>query len=181
MRQLSWVGDAYRQPRTAIRHVIARRPFEDAEAIADVQVASWHAAYRGLMPAAILDGFTLEVRIARWKKNLASPDPRGRTTVLERSRSVVAFASHGASRDEEHSGEVWALYASPRAWGTGAGRALLDDGLAHLRASGFREIMLWVLDGNARAIRFYEAGGFRLDGGAKEDGGLPHVRMRRAR
>jgi len=38
--------------------------------------------------------------------------------------------------------------------------------------------MLWVLRGNARAIRFYEAAGFRLDGGAKVEGEVDELRMR---
>jgi RimJ/RimL family protein N-acetyltransferase len=149
----------------------------DADAIADVHVAAWHAAYRGLMPDAMVDGFTLEARRERWRKNLAERARGGRTTVLERAGQVVAFASFGPSRDEAGSGEVWALYARPDAWGTGAGRTLLDEGLAYLEGVGLGRVMLWVLDGNARAIRFYEAAGFRLDGGAKQEGGLPHRRM----
>jgi hypothetical protein len=38
----------------------------DARAIAEVQVAGWEAAYRGLVPDAFLDAFTVEVRTARW-------------------------------------------------------------------------------------------------------------------
>jgi GNAT superfamily N-acetyltransferase len=152
---------------------------EDAEAIARVQVASWHAAYRGLMPDAILDAFTVDVRAPRWRSILAQPTTPGRTTVLERDGRLLGFASHGPSRDEPGAGEVWALYAHPDAWSSGVGRALLEEGLAFLDTLRLAETMLWVLDGNLRAVRFYERAGFGLDGGAKDDGGLPHRRMRR--
>ena len=33
-----------------------------------------------------------------------------------------------------------------------------------LRERGYEEAVLWVLDDNPRARRFYEAGGWRLDG-----------------
>lgn len=147
----------------------------DARAIAEVQVASWHTFYRGLMPDAKLDAFTLEAREAAWREILAG-ESRSRTTVLEREH-VVAFASVGPSRHLEGWGEIWALYAHPDAVGTGAGRALCEEGLSHLAERGFSRIMLWVLEGNVRAIRFYEAAGFHLDGGTMAPEDLPHLRM----
>ena len=67
-----------------------------------------------------------------------------------------------------------ALYVRADRWGTGIGYALLEV------AIGDRAAYLWVLEGNARAIRFYERQGFRLDGTRDEhDEGL-HVRMVRA-
>ncbi len=153
---------------------------EDAEGIARAQVAAWQAAYRGLMPDARLDAFTLEVRHAAWTRILSDANDRARTTVFLRDEAVLGFASIGASRDLPGWGEVWALYAHPDSWSTGVGRALLDEGLARLETQGFSRTMLWVLEGNVRAIRFYRAAGFDLDGGAKMDGDLPHLRMKRA-
>src|SRR5262249_23030145 len=143
--------------------VIRRARPSDALAIAGVQVASWHAAYRGLMPDSTLAAYTVEVREAAWQKILASPVPERPTTVFERDGRVIAFATVGPSRDDPEAGEVWALYAHPDAWSTGAGRALLEDGLAFLAAQRWPRVMLWVLDGNQRAIRFYQAAGFRLE------------------
>lgn len=159
--------------------MIRTASIEDALGIAEVQVASWHAAYRGLMPDARLDAFTLELRHGAWTRILADPDDRARTTVLVRDARVIGFASVGPSRDDEGWGEVWALYAHPAQWGTGAGRALLEEGLTYLEEHGFARTMLWVLEGNARAIRFYEQAGFALDGRTKLDSDLPHLRMQR--
>ena len=39
--------------------------------------------------------------------------------------------------------------------------------MAELQGRGFGEAVLWVLRGNLRARRFYERGGFVLDGAAK--------------
>ncbi len=36
-----------------------------------------------------------------------------------------------------------------------------------LQARGHREVVLWVLEGNSAARRFYEAVGFALDGASK--------------
>lgn len=155
----------------------------DAASMARVHVAAWHATYRGLMPETLLDRVTLEERTARWTVNLATTDRARRNTVYELvssngDRSVEGFATFGVSRDEPSTGEVWALYVHPERWGIGAGRELMTDGLTHLKQRGFDEVMLWVLQGNHRAIRFYGAAGFQLDGGTKLDDGLPHLRMR---
>jgi GNAT superfamily N-acetyltransferase len=150
----------------------------DARAIAEVQVAGWHAAYRGLMPDARLDAFTVDVRTPAWQRNLGGGS-RSRITVCERAGGVVGFAAVGASRDAEDWGEVWALYARPEAWGTGVGRALLADGLAWLAARDRRRVMLWVLDGNARAIRFYQRAGFAPGGTRETRDELVHLEMAR--
>ena len=131
------------------------------------------------MPDALLDRHTVEARAPRWRQNLTDIEPGRRTTVFERGGTVVGFTTAGPSREEDGVGEIWALYAHPDAWGTGVGRALLADALAFLLVS-HPTVHLWVLRGNARAIRFYEAAGFALDGGAKVEDEVAELRMRLA-
>jgi ribosomal protein S18 acetylase RimI-like enzyme len=57
--------------------------------------------------------------------------------------------------------ELYALYVAPAYWSTGAGRALMGRVLAEAQAKGYPRIVLWVLEQNARARRFYERAGFR--------------------
>jgi hypothetical protein len=56
--------------------------------------------------------------------------------------------------------------------------------LGRLGEAGFGRVILWVLDSNVRARRFYEAGGWHADGTAKQDDsfGVPmtEVRYRRS-
>lgn len=54
-------------------------------------------------------------------------------------------------------------------WGTGRGRALLAAAEERLRGDGFDEAVLWVLAGNDRARRFYEAAGWAHDGSVRVD------------
>jgi len=81
----------------------------------------------------------------------------------------VGFISFGPSRDEDGSEKagIYAIYVLPQFWHQGIGRELLDE--AERRLKGFSAFTLWVLEKNARARRFYEARGFRLDGSRKED------------
>ena len=74
--------------------------------------------------------------------------------------------------------ELYALYVAPAYWSTGAGRALIGRVLEEAQAEGYPRILLWVLEQNARARRFYERSGFRLRGRAHvlhELGGVTEV------
>jgi mycothiol synthase len=62
---------------------------------------------------------------------------------------------------DEAVGEVYVLGIDPDAQGMGLGRALTDLGLAHLRARGLGEVLLYVEEENEAAVRLYESRGFR--------------------
>lgn len=163
------------------------RPAEpaDARALAVIHVTCWRAAYAGIMPDALLAGLSVEDRERSWRRNLETPaSSEGHTWLVEVAGRALGFASTGPCRDADRpSGfELWALYLDPAAWGRGLGRALMAFVLADAAARGHDTLSLWVLDGNTRGRRFYEAAGFRADGGAKIEieGGaeLPHLRYR---
>jgi GNAT superfamily N-acetyltransferase len=153
---------------------------DDAEAIETIRVRGWQAAYRHVFPAAELDA--LPVDAARWRPRLAAP-PRGWATfVAEAAGAVVGFASLGPSRDVADLGELYAIYVDPKAWSTGAGRALIERAEERL-ASDYDVATLWVLEDNPRARAFYERAGWTPDGArkAEERWGVraPEVRYRK--
>ena len=107
-----------------------------------------------------------------WREGLArTPRPGSATFVVVDSGEVVGFASVGASRDDdaELEAELYAIYLHPSRWDRGIGRALLQRAEESMRSSGFREAVLWVLEGNERGERFYRAAGWEHDGGSKVD------------
>ncbi len=89
--------------------------------------------------------------------------------VAEEDGAIVGFASCGESRDMQGEGELYAIYALPDSWGSGAGPALMAAVVAALRTGGFDTARLWVLESNPRAQRFYEREGWSRDGGRREE------------
>lgn len=138
----------------------------DADSIGRIQVETWRTAYEGLMPADALAAASVEARQRLWREGLSRQlPPERRTFVAELGGQVVGFAAVGECRDGgADEGELYAIYLDHVRWGLGIGRALLERGEQSLRESGFARARLWVLDGNERAIRFYEAAGWRPDG-----------------
>jgi GNAT superfamily N-acetyltransferase len=144
---------------------------DDAEAIALVQVRSSQAGFGDFLPGEALATLDPEPRVPLWRERLP--------LVAEDEDGIVGFAHVGPSEDEAV-GEVYRLFVLPERWGLGVGRALMERALEQLRTAGHREAILWVHAENPRARRFYEAGGWRPDGGEKdaEAFGIPVTEVR---
>ncbi len=143
---------------------------EDASALARVHLESWRSAYRGIVPESAIEAYTLEKREDRFRKGLAERPEQ--TAVIEVEGEVVGFVTFGACRDDdvepERTGEIWGIYLAPDHWHKGYGTQATAWTLAKFTERGCREVVLWVLEANDLARRFYEARGFAPDGATKE-------------
>lgn len=145
---------------------VRRASVADAAGIAEVHVRTWQAAYTHAFPKDFLERLDVSAREQRWREWLSEGQD---VFVAERDERIVAFVWVGPSRDPHADGELYAIYALPEAWGTGAGTSLMRAGLEALRDAGHLEAILWVLEDNPRARRFYEREGWQFDDGHKED------------
>jgi len=145
---------------------VRRARLEDARAIAQVHAETWREAYEHVFGAERLASVTIDARLAQWERILAA----GQSDVfVAATDGIVGFVSTGDSRDADAEAELFAIYVLPRAWGTGAGSALMRAGIEAMRLRASGDAVLWVLDDNPRARRFYEREGWTLDGERKED------------
>jgi GNAT superfamily N-acetyltransferase len=159
----------------------------DAEAIEALRIATWKVAYRGLLPDAYLaalrpaSGDAMEAR----RQRLKDPPFGAGCLLIEGAMGLEGFVNFGPSRDPDAAGagEIYAAYVDSRHWGTGRGRVLIQAALDGLARAGFAVVTLWVLRGNQRAIRAYQAAGFLPDGSVKsvfrEGATLDELRLRR--
>jgi GNAT superfamily N-acetyltransferase len=156
---------------------IAPARVEDAEALADLHLDVWEEAYADLMPASVFTERRARRadRVESWRGIIAAGSSDN--LLAWSGDSLVGFSSTGSGRDPDDDLpplELMGLYVRSTAYDRGVGFALLQA------AVGDADAYLWVLDGNARAIRFYERQGFRFDGTTKpEDVGLEHRMVRR--
>lgn len=136
---------------------------EDMDQKAYVHWKAWQEAYAGLIDLGFLANYTLEkcqTMARRWPDNiLLAKTGEGQT---------IGFVGYGKSGDHDlaDAGEIFAIYVLKEYYGRKAGFALMKAGLEKLCA--YPRIAVWVLEDNARAIRFYERCGFVRDGAEKE-------------
>lgn len=150
---------------TLLQMIVRRGVLGDAEALTDLHLDVWEDAYSELVPANILVTRRQEraVRVERWLQII---DSGSRTTLLAEDEAangrLLGFSSTGPGRDDREPDlptlELMALYVRADVYGTGIGYRLMQEAIGQAAA------YLWVLDGNARAITFYERQGFQFDG-----------------
>jgi GNAT superfamily N-acetyltransferase len=146
--------------------LIRKATATDARAIAQIYVESWNAGFGTLMPNRTLD----DAEIARWASDLSAGSSRWWVALLD--QNVVGFAGVGPSRDpiDPDLGECDTISVDPQHWRTGVGRVLMTQVLAGLRRAGYRAAILWTLADYHQGLRFYEAMGWKPDGGTRQDG-----------
>lgn len=107
--------------------------------------------------------------------------------MLAITNAVVGFVAVGPDQDTtagSPAGQLYAIYVRSDQRGRGIGTHLQHAALDRLKALGFTHAVLWVLEGNERAIRFYRRHGWLADGARRIDKGpqdvnLPELRLRR--
>jgi L-amino acid N-acyltransferase YncA len=131
---------------------------QDARAIAQVRIASWRATYRGVVPDSHLDAMTPADSEENWRAAAAGEVPGAELLVCEVDGAVVGFAAYGAAREPSHghTGELYATYYRPEAMGKGYGSAMLREVIRSLIRLGHADMIVWVMEANARGRNFYE-------------------------
>ena len=127
-----------------IRYV---RPDDSLLAISNIYERSWKYAYQNIIPQDYLDSI---------------PTGRWANSITKNGMNIIGTAAICKSRWENYSdyGEIVSIYFLPEYIGKGYGTFLLKKCVDELKKLGFDRILLWVLEENSRARRFYERNGF---------------------
>ena len=149
--------------------VRAARP-QDAHAVARVRMISWQATYRGIVPQSFLDALTPAESEEGWRAVAAGEMPGSELVVCEVDGDVVGFACYGAARPPNfgYSGELYATYYLPQAMGKGYGTQAVAQVVAGLKRLGHSDMILWVMEANARGRRFYDGIGGSVIAGSRQ-------------
>jgi GNAT superfamily N-acetyltransferase len=129
----------------------AARP-DEGDALADIQRRASVVGLAHIFPPEQYPYPIDEIR-RRWRDALAG------------GRSALVYEDAGEMVGVALTGPEWldGLYVVPERWGSGIAVELHDEALGVVRAEGFEQCHLWVLEDNRRARRFYERLGWRLN------------------
>ncbi|GAA2755207.1 GNAT family N-acetyltransferase [Actinopolymorpha rutila] len=152
----------------------------DAARVTRIYVESWNSGFGDLMGMIRLD----EARIRRWEHDLTAgptrwwvaetPEDAVEVAVADATGAgrIVGMVGVGPSRDpvDPDLGELDTIAVDPTFWRGGVGTVLMHTALRSLAESGYREAVLWTVTGYTRGQAFYEATGWRRDGGTRDCG-----------
>lgn len=169
----------------------------DAQSIARIRVQGWRFAYQGLISQDYLDSLSAAEdteRMRGYLSQLPQNSPPSRSASVQgsgdgekrsfmlavRDDAVLGFCRFSAAPDKDDraeravpggtlNGRLHSLYIDPETLGQGIGHTLMSHALSTFAAWGCERATLWVLEGNSRAISFYERQGWRCTGATKVD------------
>jgi len=159
---------------------------DDVVEITRIQLTTWRAAYRRLLPQHILDQLDEDWITRRWRDAIADPPTPGHRVLVavEQQESpsagptsayVVGFAASGPADDtalapdEDHTvlakaAAITDVLVEPR-WGRrGHGSRLLAASVDLWRTDGFTTALAWTFAEDGVTRRFLESSGWAPDG-----------------
>ncbi|RQS04210.1 GNAT family N-acetyltransferase [Burkholderia sp. Bp8998] len=137
----------------------------DAEHIARLHTLSWQNAYSHILPAAYLSDEVPTEHAMRWRNYFDRNEAEwGLVLIAESDGAPIGFASAERPIDPVRGVLLDCLHVHPAHHGSGAGKRMIEAVRAWARNIGVDKVHLSVLDGNVRAIGFYEHNGWRLAG-----------------
>ncbi len=127
-------------------------PFE----ISKIYESSWKYAYKDIIPQEYLNS----IPTGQWAAHISENGMK--SLILTENGMKIGTASFCKSRWEKFNdfGEIVSIYFLPDYIGKGYGKLLLRKCIDELKRNGFCNVLLWVLEDNHSARKFYEKNGF---------------------
>ena len=136
----------------------------DVKAMAEVVSSSWKAAYSELISE---DDMKLFANVERREKIFKAGFEKGKLFYIMLCGGEVKGVCLAERYEKEgfsDTAEIDQFYLAPSVIGKGLGSRLMEYILKKLSDKGFKQVVLFVMEGNERAVRFYERNGFKPDG-----------------
>ena len=127
------------------------------------------------MPPSVYELMDETYRRRQWIERLGSPMRGDATFLVEDDNDLLGFGRAGPHASLPR-GEVKTLYVATNHHGHGIGHLLMSTMARHLTELGHSRCSVEVVDGNLRAIRFYERLGGSFIGDVVNPG--PHWKSR---
>ena len=138
---------------------------EDCDVLGKIHSESLKVAFKDIIPDYVLkNDFCVERRTKRFVSELSETSPK--TAIIFEGSEPAGLISFGECRygnNDKSWIEIWRVYLTPKFWGSGVAKELMEWGINEILKENFRNIELWVLEDNIRAQKFYEKVGFKHD------------------
>ena len=146
---------------TAMGYSIRKVALGDEAVLAFIQTESWKAAFKHILSDELLAKYTDIGRATEMYKGLLQEN-KGNGYILSIDGKPHCIAWWDASREKDMPGfaELICIHSLQENWGHGYGGKMMDRLLSDMSDAGYSKVMLWVVEDNERARKFYEAKGF---------------------
>ena len=141
--------------------LIRKVKYEDIEQIVDINIKDWKKEYRGILDEDILSSLNRDEKIKKWRKSYKI----GNVIVAEEDGVVLGFCRYDDNvvyENDNIDSEIIALYVDCDKLGNGIGRKLVEYAMEDLKNKNKTKMVIWCLEKNQNARKFYEKMGGKL-------------------
>jgi ribosomal protein S18 acetylase RimI-like enzyme len=127
---------------------------QDANAIAAIHDAAWHATYQGIIPHLHLERMIARRGPRWWQRQI---ERGANVTLLIFDGVPQGYSTWGRARGAWPwpAGEIFELYVNPAFQGVGLGSRLFSAVKCSLKREGLERLVVWALKDNEAACAFY--------------------------
>ena len=121
----------------------------------------WKKEYRGIIDDEILDNLNRNEKIKKWREHYTV----GNVIVAEENGVVLGYCKYDdnvVSKNTDIDSEIIAIYVDCDKLGRGVGRKLVEYVMNDLRNKNKSKMIIWCLEKNENARKFYEKMGGKL-------------------
>ena len=147
---------------------IKKPQIEDSNDIAKLITDAWKITYEGLIDENYLMNLSEKDATDRWKKEI---EANNKILIFKEDNNVLGVIKYGQEEKYGGNGEIYALYVKPTEKRKGIGTKLLNTAEQELLKDGYKNMIVWCLDGNKIGENFYSK-----NGGQKQSKRLYNVR-----
>lgn len=141
--------------------IIRKVKYGDIEQIVDINIKDWKKVYKGIIDDEILDNLNREEKIKKWREHYNI----GNVIVAEENGTILGYCRYDDNAIYENTdidSEIIAIYVDCDKLGNGIGRALIEYVKKDLKNKNKTKMVIWCLEKNQNARKFYEKMGGNL-------------------
>ena len=141
--------------------VIRKVKYEDIEQIVDINIKDWKKVYKGIIDDEILDNLNREEKIKKWREHYNI----GNVIVAEENGTILGYCRYDDNVVYENTdidSEIIAIYVDCDKLGNGIGKKLVEYVKNDLKNKNKTKMVIWCLEKNQNARKFYEKMGGNL-------------------
>ena len=141
--------------------LIRKARYEDIEQIVDINIQDWKQVYKGIIDDVSLENLDKKEKIEKWKESYN----KGNVIVFEKNGKVLGYCRYDDNVSNENNkidSEIIALYVKYDNIGQGIGKKLVEYVKEDLKNKKRKKMIIWCLQENINARKFYEKIGVEL-------------------
>lgn len=136
-------------------YIIRKNIYADQEQMARIKVDGWKTAYDSIVSSSFLNSLNYEEQTKRYQASFE--EYKDLVFVAVRRNEVLGYACFNPMPNIDwFDSELVSLYVKPGETGKGIGTSLFLETCKHLASLGKKNMVIWCLSDNEKAIQFYQ-------------------------